>query len=62
MSEFVYEIVFLIFAAVAGVSAFVPRFAPVRRKLLWTTALLVGCALLWRADGPIYGLNRILPE
>jgi small-conductance mechanosensitive channel len=62
MNQFLYAIVFLGLAAITGGLAFLPRFATVRRQLLWSTALLAACAVLWHADSKLYRLDSILPK
>jgi hypothetical protein len=62
MNRFLDDIVLLGFAAIAGGLTFVPRFAALRRPLLWSAALLAVSAVLWHADTTLHGLDGILPN
>ena len=62
MNQFLYTIVLLSLGAAAGGLAFLPRFATVRQKLLWSSALLVACAVLWHPDTTLYRLDGVLPN
>lgn len=62
MTQYLVEIALLALAVAIGGPAFLPRFAKVRRKLLWSAGLLAVCAAIWHVDGEPYPLDTLFPN
>lgn len=62
MTQYLARIVLFGLALAISGPAFLPTFATVRRKLLWSAGLLAVCAAIWHVDGKPYGLDTVFPN
>jgi small-conductance mechanosensitive channel len=62
MTQYLDQFVLFGLAGVIGVIGFLPKFAPSRRKLLWSAGLLAVSGALWHMDGKPHRLETILPN